>query len=343
MATLIDIAKRSGVSITTVSKVINNKGNLLGISENTQKRILNSIKELNYTPNLSARALRTKKNYTIGIISYDAEDPYANTVAKEIEGIMSLSNYYSFVVNANHNSIKAEEYLNEFVNRKVEGIIILCSSLNFKDDFIENIKATNIPIITIGQDWSNFNIPSIFLDNVKGGFLATEYLIKSGHKKIGFIVGPDGYVESNQRFQGYMMALEQYELKKEDCIMIKEDRIGWTPICGYKTMKQIIDNNNGYTAIVCFDDITAFGAIRSSSENGFKVPEDISVIGFDDLIISAYYNPPLTTIRQPMKEIGQKTANLLLEIINNKELPKEQIKIIMQPELVIRNSCRELK
>ncbi|TDO84362.1 LacI family transcriptional regulator [Halanaerobium saccharolyticum] len=332
-ATLKDIAKKAGVSITTVSRVINNKDSVIPIKDDTKNKVLEIAAELNYRPNINARSLSTKKSYNLGLI-LDYLDPYFSDIVNSIEKSSREKNYNLILSMLNNKSF--EEIINNLLYQSsIEGILIGGTKKLIKKNRIFNkLKKLNVPIVLIAHYFND--IPSINIDDFRGGYLAAEHLIELGHQKIAIITGPDyeNRKDSQQRLMGYKKAIT------ENSIELREDYIlegNYSYHSGYQNMKKLLGNRELPTAVFAAEDQMALGALKAAYELGVRIPEDISLIGFDNIIQSRYSTPSLTTISQPRREMGRAAINLLVSLIENeKDEFKEQQ--IFTPKLISRES-----
>lgn len=335
--TLKDIAKKAGVSITTVSRVINNKDSIIPIKEDTKNRVLEIAADLNYRPNINARSLSTKKSYNLGLI-LDYLDPYFSDIVNSIEKSSREKNYNLILSMLNDKSF--EEIINNLLYQSsIEGILIGGTKKLIKKNKIFNkLKKLNVPIVLIAHYFND--IPSINIDDFKGGYLAAEHLVELGHQRIAIITGPDykNRKDSRQRLMGYKKALtdNSIELKKE---YIYEGNYSYHS--GYQNMKKILSRPELPSAVFASEDQMALGALKAAYEMKVKIPQDISLIGFDNIIQSRYSTPSLTTISQPKREMGRSAINLLVDLIENKEdsTLKQQL---FDPKLVIRESTNSI-
>lgn len=342
VTTIKEIAEKSGVAVSTVSKVLNNRADEFNIGEETKSRIFKVSTDLNYFPNIFAKRLTTKKSNTIGILSVDITDDYCPRIIKGIEGIIDSAGYDLILSDGENNEDRMRNCLKSFFRKRVSGVLILGNNINLPDEVILEFREKFKALAIIGRNLSSKGIMSIKAELTKGEFLAAEYLIKLGHKNIGILCGPSQFVGAQQRLDGYKMALEQYDIPYNEDNVVEEMPLESRPESGYMAMQKLLVREERCTAVLTFDDLSAFGAIRAIEEKGLNVPEDISVIGFDDIPAAAYYNPPLTTVRQPTREMGIKAATLLLKLISGEDKNNYPNPLILQPELILRNSCQTM-
>lgn len=310
-----DVAKRAGVSSATVSLVLSRKPHSPSISEPTRQRVLEAARDLGYQPNSFAQALRKNKSSAIAILAFDIVDPYCAHVMRGAEDVINANDYYPMLFDLQNDEAKVQRYVALFEKRRVEGLLILASSLRLDHEPIFARHGRGVPIVVIGREVEDPTIPTIVTDSIGGSHAAVAHLLDLGHQKIAFILGPPTYVDSQQRWEGGARAVKERGMEVDDDLIVQEALEGWGPQAGYRSMQELLARGKEFTAVVAFDDISAFGAIRAISEAGFRIPDDISVIGFDDLPAAAFYNPPLTTIQYSMVDMGRTGAELLLQLV----------------------------
>lgn len=332
--TIKDVAKKANVSISTVSRVINDSK---PVSDEIKQRVLKIIKETGYTPNPVARSLVMKKSQLIGVIVPDISNFFISEVLSGIEEIGKMYNYDILLCNT-YGDLKQElRYLNLLKSKQVEGIIFMTWGL--KEEHRKFFDEENIPIVMVNRDTSDFNITSICIDHHQAAYEMTKYLIEKGHEEIALIRSDIGnYAFGKEQYEGYAKALKEYGLKI-DKKLIKNCQFKLEN--AYDAVKEMIDEDILPTAIFATTDFMAIGAINCLVDNNFKVPEDVSVVGFNDIKLSSIYRPKLTTIRQPTYDIGAVAIRVIIKKIKGEEI-KENI-FILPHELVERNSCRSIK
>jgi len=326
--TLKTVAEKAEVSVNTASRAINNKPD---INLETKKRVLQIAKELGYIRNAAAVALRTKKTGTIGVVIADNRNPFYAEVLNGMEEAAREKNYHIILANTQRDYKKEEEAINLLLAKRVDGLLI--TPVQDKDDDIKNLIEANIPFVVVGRDFENIEVDAVYNDEVKGGFLAAEYLIKKGHKRIALI---DGFLYKSPakgRLEGYKKALNKYRIPLDESLI----SVGDINIeDGYERTKQMLEKNLNFTAIFAYNDMMAFGAMQAIKEKGLRIPEDIGLVGYDDIPFSSLISPPLTTIRLKKQELGVESVKLLFSRINGNR--KKTKKVMLDVELQIRES-----
>ena len=327
-----DIAKSLNVSPSTVSRVINGKGN---ISEETKKRVLSAIDELNYVPNKVARNLKNSETKTIGVIVPDISESFFAFVIKGIDDVLSKNGYSIFLCDSDENPEKEEHYVNLLFENQVDGIIIATIRNSFKSD--DKLLNGNMPTIFIDNiPNTKFNYDSVTIDNVKASYLAVEHLIENGHTRIAGIMGKQNETTGYDRYAGYCKALKDRHIDK------KIVKFGdFKEKSGYEAMKELIESGEEFTSVFISSCKMTYGAIMAIKEKGLKIPEDIAIVGFD---IHDEYNllkPGLTTIIQPEMKIGSAAADFVLKKILKEEGYNQRL--LIDPKLIVRESSKFTK
>lgn len=332
-ATMRDVADKAGVSIQTVSAVVNNKD---GISQPTRNRVLEIIKELNYRRDPIARSMRTGQIGLIGLLVQDIANPVLSNIASNVEANVSDENFNVVLYNANSDVYRERAYLELAANRLIDGLIVV----NAVDQAysVTTLEEASIPTVFI-DSLATTTISSISTDDLQGAYIATKYLIEQGHRQIAHISGAPGLEITKRRAAGYQQALADYDLEFQ--MIVSPDSMHWDYRSGYNTMNYILDKNYEPTAVFVAGDEMAIGAYRALYDRGLSIPEDMSIVGFDDIEASTFATPPLTTIQQPFAKIASKAVSLLFDIIKDQQT--ETIQIMLQPELIVRQSTARIK
>ncbi len=325
--TIADIANELGVSKTTVSRALNNKSDIL---PETRERILETVKKYNYQPSAMAKGMSIRKNNTIGVfIPHDIDYVFMNPFYEEIiRGIFKEADtlgYYILLLYC-----RSDNYLDVIYQNRVDGLLVISPGLNHRD-IIDKIEETGIPYVLTSRMPGVTNVPHVCVDNYKGALIATEHLIDLGHKKICFINGPDILSSSADRLRGYMDALKKNGIRIDQSLITE----GANNIdSGYLITKKLVKTVKP-TAFFVAGDFMAFGVMNAIQEMGLKIPEDISVVGFDDIPMAKVMNPPLTTINQSTLKKGRTGVSRLVEIINGN---KDSLSTELDVELVVRKT-----
>jgi LacI family transcriptional regulator len=343
VATIREVAKESGFSCSTVSIVLNDAPLARYIPASTKSRIERAAKNLGYRPNVFARTLRNQRTHTVGVIVFDMTDPYCMPVLRGIESTLYQARLLPILTDAHNERSRFEHYLEMLLDRRVEALIVVANWLFVNIEVLGDLKKSNVPTVMIGRDLRAGSIGSITVDNEAGGQSAMKHLYSLGHRHIGFIRGPKHITDTAPRWEGVRSFAARNGLEL-DAEMVLDLAGSSDPLssfdAGYNLTKELLGRKRRFTALMAFDDMTAFGAIRALSKSGIRVPEQCSVIGFDDVAHSRVLTPSLTTIRQPLLEMGQLAVAMIAEGISAVQ-EKRKITLshrILRPELVVRDS-----
>lgn len=337
MSTIYEIAKIAGVSPTTISKVINNYPD---VSDKTRAKIKKILSDENFLPNAQAQFLSTKKTWTLGIVYYEhlgvgLNHPFFSGVIEAFKK-QADKHGYSLLFGSKNDRLKNNTFLEYFKYRSVDGIAIICTDQNDKETL--EIIESDFPSVVI--DMTNKDTSTVTSDNIQGCDLAIKYLYDLGHRRIAHIAGAN-YLDnwpSIVRQEGYIKAMNKLNLEILDGYIV--DGINFDVSGGYSAMNDLLKLEERPTAVFTSGDKLAIGAINAVKDAGLSVPDDISIIGFDDIEVANYITPGLTTIRQECDEIGRAAVDLLVEQINKKS--KLKINKIIPTKLVERNSCKKI-
>jgi DNA-binding LacI/PurR family transcriptional regulator len=326
------VAKYAGCTASTVSAVINDSPAARVISQETKERVLAAARELNYQPNFAARSLRMKRTYTVGVITEEIGDPYGGLVIGGIEGFLTSKNYFFAAVAHRHDRQLLHHYSKFLLSRGVEGLITIDTSL---------FESLNVPTVAVAGHRPMKGLTNIVLDHRRAAELALCHLWELGHRKVAFLRGQPFSSDSQERWQSIVEEALKIgiEIKPELTAELHDDDP--SPQVGYQAAKQLMLRSGPFTALFAYNDISAIGAIRAIQETGKRVPHDISVIGFDDIREAAYHFPSLTTIRQPLRTMGEIAARTLINRIEG--LEDYPTHIAIEPELVIRESTAQCR
>ncbi|HZG60966.1 MAG TPA: LacI family DNA-binding transcriptional regulator [Anoxybacillus sp.] len=329
--TIYDVAKKAGVSISTVSRVINNTGR---ISEKTRKKVLEVMEALHYQPSVVASALTGKRTRTIGLIIPDVANPFFSEIARKVEDRGRELEFNVLMCNTDNNPETEEMYLSLLKQKSVDGIIIGTTTNNYT--VLNELLCDHFPVALIAQDIPELAINVVRVDDFLGGYQATSHLVSLGHKKIAIILGNLSRTSDKYRFQAYRQVLEENGLEYDEKLVIYTD---YSMEDGKRAALEILKSPQRPTAIfACFDSL-AVGVYQAAKELGLHIPNDLSVVGFDNTILATIVDPPLTTIAQPIDEMGRQVVDLLVREIEGEKTTKQRV--ILPPELIIRNSTRK--
>jgi DNA-binding LacI/PurR family transcriptional regulator len=347
MVTIRDVAKESGFSSTTVSIVLNNAPLARYIPADTKKKILRATKRLGYRPNQFARSLRSKRSHTVGVMVFDMTDPFCTLILRGIENTLYQASYLPILTDVHNEGSRFERYLEMLLDRRIEAMIVIANWVFLDINLLADLEKSSIPTAMIGCELKTDSISSVIVDNEVGGHLALEHLHALGHRQIAIIRGPKALTDSSPRWRGIRAFARDSGLELDSRLIVDmpESRDPLSSVeLGYKLTEDLIRQKQPFTALLAFDDMSAFGAIRALNKAGVRVPEHCSVIGFDDVATSSIYTPSLTTVRQPMETMGASAVSVVLDGINavleKREIAATHRKVA--PELVVRESTRRL-
>jgi DNA-binding LacI/PurR family transcriptional regulator len=327
VVTLKAVAQYLGLTPGTVSAVLNDSPSARSIPQETKNRIHAAAKELNYRPNFFARTLRNKRTYTIGVIAEEIGDSYSSPIISGIEQYLRSRNYFFLTVVHRHDPVLLTRYSQLLSERGVEGIITVDTTVQ---------EAPLLPTVAIAGHKKLKGVTNIVLDHEKAANLALNHLKSLRHERIAFMRGNPVSSDSKDRWDAICRVASQLGLEIDPELTMQISTDDPTPMLGYPFTKQLLATKRKFTALFAYNDISAIGAIRALQEEGLRVPQDVSVMGFDDIPGAAFHNPSLTTVRQPLSRMGEVAAQSLLERIEGKkEYPSE---IAIEPELVVRES-----
>jgi LacI family transcriptional regulator len=347
VVTIREVAKESGFSSTTVSIVLNNAPLARYIPDVTKKRIERAAKKLGYRPNIFARTLRNRRTHTVGVMVFDMTDPYCIPILRGIESALYEASFLPILTDVHNERSRFERYLEMLLDRRVEALIVIANWLFVDIEVLGDVEKSNIPSAMIGHELNAGSVSSVIVDNELGGHCAVQHLYSLGHRKIAFIRGPKRIADTAPRWKGVRSFAKAHELEidPELALDLPESADPLSSFdAGLQLTEELLRRKHPFTALMAFDDMTAFGAIRALSKAGIKVPDQCSVIGFDDIGHSRLLTPALSTLRQPMAEMGTMAVSIVSEGIS---AVQEKRKIVashrkLPPELVVRESTRAL-
>ena len=331
--TIYDIARLAGVSTATVSKVFNQTGN---ISEKTRRRILEISKELNYQPNVLASALNGKKTFSLGLLIPDMVNPFFAELARNVEDRAQELGFNLIICNTDNDMKKEIKYIQLLRQKSVDGIIVATGVRN--DEFLKELIDQRVPIALVAREMSVLSTSTVLVDDFAGGYNATRHLIELGHRRIAVIAESMSVSSSKERVRGYRHALEEAELRYDEELVLTSD---FSIESGRVTALAILQRPSRPTAIFACNDLLAIGALQAAKELGIRVPDDLSVVGFDNTILASITDPPMTTVAQPIRAMGHQVVDLIVAEINEESTVKQRV--VLLPELIIRQSTQALR
>jgi LacI family transcriptional regulator len=327
------LAEYLGLSPATVSIVVNNAPGAKSIPLKTRERVLEGAKKFNFKPNFLARSLRTRQSFTVGVIVPEFSEGYFTMVMNGVEEHLLQAGYLHFVVSHQGRPDLMDGYPRLLTERAVDGFILVNTLLH---------ESVDVPVVAISGHKKMRGVTNVMLDHDHSATLAMQHLYDLGHRDIAFMKGQPHALDSESRWDSILQIAERIgiRMRPELCIYIHTN--SWSPELGYPVVRDLLASRRDFSAIFCFNDIAAIGAIRAIVDVGLRCPEDISVVGFDDITSAAFHTPSLTTIRQPLRRMGEMAAQLLLKRIQN---PKDAYPdtIMFEPELMVRESTAPLR
>ena len=326
--TLKILAEYLDLSPATISIVLNNSPVARSISPETRERIINAAKKFEYRPNLYARMLRKRLTNTVGVVVPELSEGYFTGLMLGVEQYLLQAGYLYFTVSHLCRPDLLEEYPQLLINRAVDGFLLVNTELR---------KRVSLPTVGISSHSQTPGVTNIVLDHDRATRLALRHLYELGHRRIAFMKGQRFSLDSVSRWNSIMAIAQQIGItvRPELCIFLEKN--SWSPELGYPPVRDLLSRTRDFTALFCFNDTAAIGAIRAIEDVGLSCPRDISVIGFDDIIVAEYTNPRLTTVRQPLHKMGSSGAELLIQRIQNPDKPYPDT-VWFSPELVVRES-----
>lgn len=328
-----DIAAETNLSITTVSRVINGKAREYRIGKSSEKKVLDAVQKLNYKPDYAAVSLRSGKSKAIALLIPSLNNPFFASMASEINKDLRKEGFITILSESSENIENEKDILKNLLKRNIEGLIIVPSGEDY--EHIVELKSQGLPIVCIDRYFEELDIPYVSTDNYAGAYSATEYLIKKGHRKIAVIQGVNQSVPNKQRVKGYKDAMNQEKL---DDTAISGD--AFSVQNGYLETKLLLQKKERPTAIFAFSNTIAMGCLKALKEENIKIPEEMSLITFDDNPLLDFLSTPLTCVVQPEIDIANLAIRFLYSIIDKKPLETQQV--LLKPELKIRKSVQNI-
>lgn len=341
--TLSDIARACHLSVSTVSIVLSESPRAQFVAESTRKRIRIAAKHLGYHPDVYARSLRSRHTQTIGVLAYDMADPFCIPIVRGIEEGLQEAQYFSLLVNAQTQRKLFDKYLHMILERRAEGVIVIASWVFEEADLLADIEKNHVPIVIVGRDLTERRVTSVLVNNRAGGAMLMRHLDALGHRQIAAIRGPQEMFDSVPRWEGIQRAADSAGIRLDQSLIYQLPNSSDSMTSfegGRRFAKQMLACGKRFTAVAAFDDLTALGVVRGLTEAGLRVPEDCSVVGFDDILPAGVSTPGITTIRQPLREMGLLATERMLRAISQGQGREDRNAglHILQPRLVTRAS-----
>ncbi|EJE4203754.1 LacI family DNA-binding transcriptional regulator [Vibrio mytili] len=331
MATIKHVSEHAGVSQATVSRVINGTSR---VSHDKKLKVEKAIKELGYRPNSIAQALASSRTGSVGIVVPELGGPFYSGILHCLEEHLRRFGYYAVVTAGSNNAKEQREAVEFLLGRKVDALILHVQNLS--DDYLISLEEQGIPVVLLNRFIPEMSRSCIDIDNEFGGKLATQYLLKMGHTEIACITGPLDKSDARGRLQGYRKALEEAGLEYNE-VLVSE--AGFTEETGVSATKKLLKRDCRFSAIFASNDHMAFGAFEVLREEGYSIPDDVSLVGFDDNIFARYLTPSLTTINFPIEQMSIEAVQLTLQKLTKN---KQDVNFKLSPALVIRNSVKDI-
>ncbi|MFN2130135.1 MAG: LacI family DNA-binding transcriptional regulator [Anaerolineae bacterium] len=328
--TIVDVAREAGVSYTTVSRVVNAKGN---VKPETRERVLMAMTRLGYVVDQRARSLAGGRSQVIGLLVHDLGTSYIGAVIRGIDAELASAQYDLLLYTTHRRKTKESAYVVTLTRGLADGLLLVLP--RNPGDYLETLRQHHFPHVLIDHRGVDEVTPAVAAANREGAYRATEYLVELGHRRIGFITGAIDQMCAQDRLEGYKAALIDHGLVLAPELVYEGN---FFQPRGYAGASVLLELPHPPTAIFSSNDVSAFGVMEAVREHGLRIPDDVSVVGFDDIPQAVQVHPPLTTVRQPLEEMGRTATRMLLEYIKDPQRPIERVEL--PTELVIRESCR---
>ncbi len=339
--TLLDIAARAGVSPMTVSRVVNESGY---VRKEVRQRVQRVITELNYHPNGLARSLKRQSTQVIGLLLPDVVNPFSAELASSLQTAVLEAGYSSFVTTSERSNRREQAAMRALFEHRVDGIVVATRETKAGNELLNGLVDRGLRMVLVGRSFNHPEIDRVTADHWRGGYDAVEHLIKLGHRRIAFVGATLTNGAGLRRFQGYLDALRENGIAIQKSLIVGPEQAEGpsysTQADGYEGMKRLLALRQPPTAVFARNDYTAMGAMLAASDAGLRIPDDLAVAGFDNVPLSAYISPPLTTVDQMTAEQGRRAAALLLERLGS-EPPRERREVVLDCRLVVRQSTAQ--
>jgi LacI family transcriptional regulator len=328
-----DLAAHLGLSQTTISFVLNDAPLAKNLTEETRRRVLEAARQFNYRPSYFALNLNKSGSDSVGVIVPEHSEGFFTVVMGGVEKYLLQKHFVYFTACHYWKPKLIEEYTRLLINRGAEGLLLLNTNADFE---------TTLPVVTIAAHKEREGVTNVVIDHVAAARLTIEHLYQDGHRKIAFMKGHRHIIDTDFRWEATMEVAREYGVQPTPERIVGIQSNNWSPEVGYEPTKRLLNATRDFTALVCFNDTAAIGAVRALHEAGMRVPDDVSVIGFDDILAAQFHVPSLTTIQQPLAAMGKLAATILLDRIANPE-KKYAPTIMVKPKLIVRESTAKAK
>ena len=330
--TIVDVADEAGVSYATVSRVINNKDH---VSAEKRERVLRAMAQLGYVANMQARSLAGGESRVVGLLVDYLSSSYMDEIIRGIDEALDAENYDLMLYTTHRRKTKESAYVTKLTRRLADGLLLILP--RNAAAYLDTLRQRQFPHVLVDYLSDKQNVPSVSTTNFRGAYDATAFLLSLGHRHIGFITGTMEFGCARDRLDGYRAALKDYGLASDPQLVCEGD---FMQPQGYHCAQKLLSLPEPPTAIFSSNDMMAFGVMEAARERGLRLPEDLSIVGFDDIPQASHVHPALTTIRQPLEEMGRSAAHLLLKYIAHPTAAIERIEL--PTRLIIRESCQAL-
>lgn len=338
--TLLDIARTSGFSVSTVSIVLRETPLSQNVAAKTREHIRRIAKQLGYHPDAYARSLRRRSTETIGILAFDLSDPFCAPILRGIHESLHETGYLPLMMDAQTKRNLFDSYLHMILERRAEGVIVIASWVFEETNLLADVKKNKVPIVILGRDLIARGISSILVDNEAGGEMAMRHLKELGHCRVAVIRGPQQMCDSEPRWNGIRKVACEEGMEIDPQLVYELPALA-DPTSGFegglRISREMLRSGRPFTAVIAFDDLTALGVVRGLVEAGMRVPQDCSVMGFDNVLPAEVATPPMSTIGQPLKQMGTEAATWVMGAIRRGTEEKPRL-YMPSPELIARSS-----
>lgn len=338
--TLQDVARACGFAVSTVSIVLSEAPLSRNVAATTREHIRTTARQLGYYPDAYARSLRRRHSQTIGVLAFDLSDPFCIPTVRGIQEGLQQAEYLPLLIDAQAQRGLFDGYLQMILERRAEGVIVIASWVFEETNLLADIEKNHVPVVIVGRDLTARGISSVLVDNEAGGALAMRHLLELGHRKIAVIRGPEELFDSEPRWAGVQRAADGAGLTLDPGLVFQLPGL-FDPTSGFEGgllfAQRMLASGLPFTAVLAFDDLTALGVVRGLTGAGLRIPEDCSVLGFDDVLPAAVATPGITTIHQPLREMGLQAGSWMLKTLERKA-GQAPLLCMASPELVVRMS-----